>query len=82
MEPYMIEADRTHPMRAEMDRYGAAVRQLAADYGAVLVRTQAAFDAALAHTSPADWAQDQVHPNGPGHMVIALAFLRAIGFEL
>jgi lysophospholipase L1-like esterase len=82
MEPYMIEADRTHPMRAEMDRYGEAVRQLAADYGAVLVPTQAAFDAALTHTSPADWAQDQIHPNGPGHMVIALAFLRAIGFEL
>ena len=29
----------------------------------------------------ADWADDQIHPNGPGHAVLALAFLRALGFE-
>lgn len=81
-EPYMIEPDRTQPMRHQMDAYGAAVRQLAADYGAVLVRTQAAFDAALAHTTPADWAADQIHPNAPGHALIALAFLQAIEFNM
>lgn len=82
LEPYMIEPDRAHPMRAQMDRYGAAVRELAETHEAVLVRTQAAFDAALLHSRPADWADDQIHPGGPGHAVIALAFLRAIGFEL
>lgn len=82
MEPYMIEPDLAHPMRAEMDRYGAAVRVLAEERGAVLVRTQAAFDEVLAHTTPQDWAADQIHPNLPGHAVIALAFLRAIGIEL
>ncbi len=82
MEPYMIEPDGGQPMRAQMDRYGAAVRELAAAHGAVLVRTQAAFDAVLLHSRPADWADDQIHPGAPGHAVIALAFLRAIGFEL
>jgi lysophospholipase L1-like esterase len=82
MEPYMIEPDPRQPMRRQMDLFGAAVRQLATDYAAVLVRTQVAFDTALAHTTPADWADDQIHPNGPGHAIIALAVLRAIGFAL
>ena len=80
MEPYLIEPDRSEAMRRCMDAYGAAVRELAAASGAVLVRTQAAFDAALAHTTSADWADDRIHPNAAGHAVIALAFLRAIGF--
>ena len=82
IEPYMIEPDRSRPMRKEMDRYGGAVRQLATEYEAVFVPAQHAFDVALAHTTPADWADDQIHPNAPGHAVIALAFLRAVGFEL
>ena len=80
LTPYMIESDRAHPMRAAMDRYGAAVTALAPEYGAVLIDTQAAFDAALQHTTPADWADDQIHPNGPGHAILALAFLRGVGF--
>ena len=82
MEPYMIEPDRSRPMRREMDSYGSAVERLASDYGALLVRTQAAFDRVLRYTSPGDWADDQIHPNAPGHMVIALEFLRSIGADL
>ena len=82
MEPYMIEPDRQQSMRAQMDEYGAAVRELATTFGATLVQTQAAFDAALEHTAPSDWADDKIHPNQPGHAIIALAFLRVIGFEL
>jgi lysophospholipase L1-like esterase len=82
MQPYMIEADTTDPMRREMDRYSAVVSTLAAECNAVLVPTQAAWDAALAHSRPADWAEDHIHPTAPGHAVIALAFLRAVGFEM
>lgn len=82
MTPYMIEPDRAHPMRARMDTYGAAVKEIAAERGAVLVDTQAAFDVVLKHTTPDEWANDQIHPNGPGSAVIAQAFLRAVGFEL
>ncbi len=82
MTPYMIEPDRTQPMRAAMDRYGAAVKEVAADFGAVVVDTQAAFDRALELTAAELWSVDQIHPNGPGHAIIALAFLQAVGFEL
>jgi lysophospholipase L1-like esterase len=82
MEPYMIEPDRTRPMRRQMDSYGAAVRQIAAEYDAILVRTQAAFDTALASSTPDDWADDQIHPNAAGHAVIALSLLKAIAFAL
>ena len=82
IEPYMIEADRAHPMRRQMDRYGDAVTRLAGELGAVLVRAQHAFDVALQQTNPEHWSHDQIHPNGPGHAIIALEFLRAIGFEL
>jgi lysophospholipase L1-like esterase len=82
IEPYMIEPNRAQPMRRQMDWYGEVVGRLADAYGAALVRTQAAFDAALATTSPRDWSNDQIHPNGPGHALIALAVLRALAFEL
>ena len=82
MQPYLIEPDGTDPMRRQMDVYGAAVSRLAHEFGAVLVPTQSAWDAALAHTLPSQWAEDRIHPTAPGHSVIALAFLRAIGFEL
>lgn len=81
-EPYVIEPDRSDPMRQHMDAYGRVARALAEAFGAVNVRTQDAFDVALESTSPPDWAHDRVHPNLAGHAVIAQAFLRAIGFEL
>jgi lysophospholipase L1-like esterase len=81
-EPFMIEIDRSHPMRARMDEYGQVARSLAAEFGAVNVRTQDAFDAALESTTSRDWADDQIHPNGPGHAVIAQAFLKAIDWRL
>jgi lysophospholipase L1-like esterase len=81
-EPYMIEPDRSDPMRQHMDRYGQVARALAVEFKAVNVRTQDAFDVALESTSPSDWADDRVHPNLPGHAVIAQAFLRAIDFDL
>jgi lysophospholipase L1-like esterase len=82
MTPYMIETDRRDPMRRRMDWYGEVVRQLATEYDAILVDTQAAFDHVLQYTAPNDWAGDKIHPADPGHAVIALAWLRAVGFTL
>ena len=64
-DPYMIEPDPAQPMRHQMDAYGAVVRQLAGEFGAVHVPTQAAFEAALAHTHPTDWAGDQIPSQRP-----------------
>ena len=78
----MIELNRGVHMRRQMDWYGEVVRRLAGEYEAVLVRTQAEFDRALHYTTPQDWSDDQIHPNTAGHSIIALALLRAVGFEL
>lgn len=81
MSPYYIEPDRHEPMRAMMDRFGAAVRTLADKYQAVFVDTQVAFDTAMQDIPPLALAEDQVHPGLVGHAILARAFLTAIGYE-
>lgn len=77
-DPYLIEPDRAEPQRAMSDRYGEVVAKLAGQFGAVHVRTQEAFDRVLASTEPAAWAHDRIHPNLPGHAVIARFYLDLI----
>ena len=80
MTPFFIDPNRADPMRAMMDEYGAMVRQLAERYDALFVDTQAAFDAAMTHIQPTALAGDRVHPNLTGHMILARAFLEAVGY--
>lgn len=80
LTPYVIEPNRSDPMRQTMDAYGAAVREIAERHGMPLVDTQAAFDAVLAHLHPMALAWDRIHPTQVGHMVLARAFLSALGF--
>jgi lysophospholipase L1-like esterase len=80
MTPHYIEPNRKDAMRARMDQYGDVVRKLAKRYDAVLVDTQAAFDKALKSLHPNALAWDRVHPNQTGHMIMARAFLKAIGY--
>lgn len=80
MTPFIIEPNRNDAMRATMDKYGAAVKRLAEKYDAVFVDVQAAFDDALRYYYPATLAWDRIHPNTTGHMIIARAFLKAVGF--
>jgi lysophospholipase L1-like esterase len=68
-------------MRARMDEYGAAVKRLAEKHNAIFVDTQAEFDKFLVHEHSAYIAWDRVHPNHTGHMLLARAFLDAIGFQ-
>jgi lysophospholipase L1-like esterase len=81
MTPYFIEPNQADPMRAQMDRYGAVVRQVAERYDAVCVDTQAAFDRVLAEVHPMALAADRVHPNLTGHMILARAFLQALDYS-
>ena len=77
----MIEANPDDAMRARMDEYGAAVKEIAEEFEALFVDTQAAFNRLLAHQHPASVAWDRIHPGPVGHMTIARAFLKAIGAE-
>jgi lysophospholipase L1-like esterase len=81
MTPYFIEPNRMEPMRAKMDEYGASVKRIAEKYQAVLVDTQAAFDAVLTQYHPSALAWDRIHPTHIGHMILARTFLQAIGYE-
>jgi lysophospholipase L1-like esterase len=81
MTPYFLETNRQDPMRAMMDEYCAAVRNVAEANGTVFVDIQAAFDTYLAHRPTQSLCGDRVHPNTVGHMIITRAFLKAVEFE-
>ncbi len=77
--PYVIEPRREDPMRARMDEYGQVVRGLADTHGAVLVDAQSAMDALCEAYHPTGIAWDRIHPQPPGHMALAIAWLQAVG---
>lgn len=81
MSPYYLEPNPADAMRAAMDRYGAVVRRLAEKHGTLFVDTQAAFDAVLRVYYPATINWDRVHPDHVGSMVLARAFVSAVGFD-
>jgi lysophospholipase L1-like esterase len=81
LTPFYLEPNRQEPMRAQMDRYGAVVRKLAVAHDALFVDTQAAFDEFLAVAYTATLSRDRVHPNDVGSMVLARAFVSALGFS-
>jgi lysophospholipase L1-like esterase len=78
MTPYYVEPDRKNPMRSMMDDYSDVVRGLAEKHRTVFVDTQAAFDRYLEYHPPSSLADDQVHVNAIGHMMLALAWLEAV----
>lgn len=78
MTPFLIDPNRNDAMRKMMDDYGRIVRQLADEFDALFVDTQAAFDANLEHIHPMTIAADRVHPATLGHMILARAFLEAV----
>lgn len=80
MTPYFIEPQATDAMRARMDQYGKAVLAVAKRHGVIAVDTQAAFDRALKHQHSSAISWDRVHPNSVGHMILARAFLDAVGY--
>jgi lysophospholipase L1-like esterase len=82
MTPFYIEPNTSDPMRAKMDHYGGIVKKIADESNAIFVDTQAAFNAALKHQYAGNLAWDRVHPGATGHMILALAFLKTIGFSL
>lgn len=82
LEPYVIEKDQADPQLVRTRELAMIARKLAAEFHAINVRTQDAFNEVLQHSEPSAWAHDRIHPNLAGHAVIAQAFLNAVGFEL
>lgn len=81
MTPFYAEPNLGDAMRARMDQYGRIVLSIAKKHGVIGVDTQAAFDRALQHQHSSSLSWDRVHPNAIGHMLLARAFLDAVGFS-
>jgi len=81
MTPFYLESNEQDAMRRTMDEYGAIVKKIAEESGALFVDTQAAFNVVLKDLYSATLAWDRVHPTAAGHAVLARAFLNKIGFE-
>ncbi|MPZ18425.1 MAG: GDSL family lipase [Luteitalea sp.] len=79
--PFYLEPNREDAMRAKMDAYGDVVRRLAKKHGTPMIDSQAAFDEILEAVYPAAINADRVHPDQVGAMVLARAFVNAIGFQ-
>ncbi len=81
MTPYYIEANTEDAMRARMDEYGAVMKKVAEKHGAIFIDLQKVFAefCGVRHSTNIAW--DRVHPNQAGSMLIAKAFLKAIGFD-
>ena len=81
MTPFFMEPLALDAMRTQMDRYGLLVKKAAKKHKTLFVDTQAAFNEVLQHYYSATIGWDRVHPNHVGHMVLARAFLKSIGYQ-
>lgn len=82
MSPYFMEPNREDAMRRRMDEYRGIMERLAGEYRLPYVDLQAEFDRYFQyyHTASMNW--DRIHPDMVGHMLIARAFLKKIGFSM
>ena len=80
-EIFYIEEDVENPRPLAVDAYNASIHKLADEFDARLIRTNDAFDSAVAARPGALWTtQDGVHPNAEGHTLMALEFLKQAGW--
>ncbi len=81
MPPVFWELNKDDPMAAMTMQYGSICRELAAEHDIIFADAQAYADRMLQHCHPAYVTWDRVHPNIPGHNVLAHALLDAIDFD-
>jgi lysophospholipase L1-like esterase len=80
-ETFYIEEDVESPRSLDVDAYNEIIHRLADEFDAGLIKTNEAFDRAVAVRPGALWTtQDGVHPNAEGHTLMALEFLKQIGW--
>jgi len=84
LDPFLIatEATVTAEFRPSLEHVTAYVRAsgaVARDAGAVHVATHEVFAAQLAHRHPGELGLEAVHPSPTGHLVLANAWLEAMG---
>ena len=79
LEPFVLSfPEDRRAWRPDLNPRIEVVRELAAEYSAILVPLDGLFAAACAKAQPAYWAADGVHPTLAGHGLIASAWLEAV----
>lgn len=79
-EPFALRCGQvTECWFPELDRRRDLVKEIAMDFGAVLVLFQESFDQALDRAEAAYWAEDGVHPSLAGHMLMARVWMETVG---
>ncbi|HID56270.1 TPA: hydrolase [Candidatus Poribacteria bacterium] len=82
METSVIGEDLESRPNRMLSSYNDAIRGFARHYDAILVPVNRAFRKAILSRPGFRWTMDGVHPNPYGHMLIALTWLKSMGFEL
>ncbi|MFC7677889.1 SGNH/GDSL hydrolase family protein [Paenibacillus sp. GCM10028914] len=83
LEPFVLPyPEDRKAWREDLDPKIIAVRELAAEFDALLVPLDGLFAAAAARREPAYWAPDGVHPSPAGHALIARAWMETMGIGL
>ncbi len=83
MEPFVLPyPEDRKAWREDLDPKIMAVRELAAEFDALLVPLDGLFAAAAARREPAYWTPDGVHPTPAGHALIAQAWMETMGIGL
>ncbi|GAB6929097.1 SGNH/GDSL hydrolase family protein [Paenibacillus sp. JCM 10914] len=83
VEPFVVPVpEDRRAWREDLDPKIHAVRELAVEYGALLVPLDGLFAAASARREAAYWAPDGVHPSPAGHGLIAKAWLDTMGISV
>lgn len=78
---FILEKKRSDPMRMLAEKYAAMAKRMAIRQGLVYVDIQSAMDRFMDILPAEVLSKDRIHPNTSGHMIIAMAFLKAIGFS-
>lgn len=81
MSPFMMEPNREDSMRKMVEEYAAIARRTAEKYKVPYIDVQAKVDRFLQSLSSYVISSDRVHPNQQGHMILAKAFLDAVGLD-
>lgn len=82
VEPFVLPVPEDRKAwREDLDPKINAVRELANEFGALLVPLDGLFAQASMRAPAAYWAPDGVHPSPAGHALIADAWLRATGVK-
>ena len=79
--PVFWETNKNDPMAAMIMEYGEICRKLSKKHDVIFADAQAYADRMLGHCHSSYVAWDRVHPNIPGHHVIAHALLDALEFD-